>query len=124
MLNVIFFVIFLLINIGLAKIDSNLIKKGKKIKHGLNAVIYFILLGIPYYFTKDWFLIGGLALLRIPIFNTFLNGFRGKELDYISDSTTSIIDKITNWIPKKIGYWVYNSIILLISLVLSFKILF
>lgn len=115
----IWFLLFTLINIVLAAIDANKIKKGLRIYHGINGLVYCTLLGAVYLFTSSWTLILGLALLRIPVFNTFLNYFRGLELTYLSESTTSIIDQITNFIPKKIGYWPYNIALLVLALLLS-----
>jgi hypothetical protein len=118
MVKIVLFILFILINIGLASIDAYKIEHNKRIKHAFNAFIYLILIAPIFNVTRDWKLTLGLLLIRIPVFNTSLNYFRGKELDYISTSTTSIIDKITNWIPNKIGYWVYSLILLLTSLIL------
>jgi hypothetical protein len=117
-LFIILFIIFVLINIGLASIDAYKIEQGKQIRHGLNALVYLIMIAPIFNTTHNWHLVLSLLLIRIPVFNTSLNYFRGKELDYISTSTTSIIDKITNWIPNKIGYWVYHLILFIISLIL------
>ena len=122
MLNVIFFILAIILNLFLAKIDGNKIIKNIPINHIFNAIIYIVLLGLTYLAINDWYLTVGLLLLRIPIFNTALNYFRGQNLDYISNTTTSIIDKVTNFIPKMIGYWPYHYIIFLISIVLSFLI--
>ena len=114
----IYFLIFVLINIGLAKIDANKIAKGLRIYHGINGLIYSALLGGVYLLTHNWMLILGLALLRIPVFNTFLNYFRGLALTYISESTTSIIDQLTRNIVKTLGYWTYNILIIITALIL------
>ena len=117
-MKILLFILFIIINIILANIDANKIKQNKSIFHGINGLIYSVLIGSTCWITHNWVPIIGLALLRIPIFNTALNYFRGLPLTYLSSSTTSIIDRITNWIPEKIGYWTYNSIILIISLIL------
>ena len=114
-----YLILFILINIGLAKIDANKIANNNQIKHGINALIYIGLLIPVYFITYNWFLITGLIFLRIPIFNTALNYFRGLALTYISESTKSIVDQLTKKITKKIGYWTYNVIILTISIILS-----
>lgn len=114
----IYFLIFVLINIGLAVIDANKIAKGIRIYHGINGLIYGALLAVVYLVTGKWTLLIGLALLRIPVFNTSLNYFRGLPLTYLSSSTTSIIDQATNFIPKKIGYWAYNGLLVALSLTL------
>ena len=68
----------------------------------------------------DILLFFGLSLIRIPVYNTSLNFFRGISLTYLSETTTSIIDRITNFIQKTIGYWTYVSIQFIISTVLIF----
>lgn len=115
----IWFLIFILINIGLAKVDASKIAKNFKIYHGINGLVYLALLSGVYFLSHNLILVLGLALLRIPVFNTSLNYFRGLELTYLSNSTTSIIDQATNFIPRKIGYWTYNVILVTLALVLS-----
>ena len=111
-------IIFVIFNIVLAYFDANKIKQNIRIYHGLNSLIYIVALVLAYLLTKNWLIVIGLAILRIPVFNTALNYFRDKKLTYISKSTTSIIDQFTNKIPEKIGYWMYHSILFLISLIL------
>jgi hypothetical protein len=118
MISIILLIIFVLINIVLAKVDADRINQNKPINHIVNALIYLALLFIVFISTYDWSLIIGLTLIRIPIFNTFLNYFRGKELTYISNTTTSVIDQITNFIPREIGYWNYCFWLTVISLIL------
>jgi hypothetical protein len=111
-------IIFVIFNIVLAYFDANKIKQNIRIYHGLNSLIYIIALVLAYLLTKNWLALIGLIILRIPVFNTALNYFRDKKLTHISKSTTSIVDQFTNKIPEKIGYWVYHSILFLISLIL------
>jgi uncharacterized membrane protein len=111
-------IIFVIFNIVLAYFDANKIKQNIRIYHGVNSLIYIALLLLAYLLTKDWLIITGLTILRIPVFNTALNYFRDKKLTHISKSTTSIVDQFTNKIPEKIGYWVYHLILFLISLIL------
>jgi hypothetical protein len=118
MLEVVIFIVFVLINIGLANIDAYKIKQNKQIRHGISALLYLAIIAPIFYITDSWCLTLGLLLIRIPVFNTSLNYFRNKELTYISYSTTSIIDKITNWIPNKIGYWLYHSILFITASIL------
>lgn len=118
MISILAFFVFIAVNIQLAKLDASKIKQGKRIYHGINGLVYIGLLVPVYLLTHSISLVIGLCLLRIPVFNTALNYFRGLPLTYLSDSTTSIIDQITNFIPKKIGYWAYHSILLAISLIL------
>jgi len=110
----------ILLNGILALIDSEKIKKGEHIYHGINGLVYGTVIGIVYLISRDILMCIGLLLIRIPVFNTSLNYFRGISLTYLSDTTTSIIDKITNFIPKKIGYWEYFTILMVISTFLVF----
>jgi uncharacterized membrane protein len=111
-------ILFVVSNVILAYYDANRIKQDSRIYHGLNGLVYIGLLTLAYLLTVDWGLIAGLTLLRIPVFNTALNYFRGKELTYISKHTTSIVDQLTNRIPEKVGYWTYHTVLLLVSLIL------
>ena len=118
MIKILLFVIFIVVNILLAKIDADRIKQRKSIHHEINGLIYLVLLIPVYFITYSWLNILGLLLLRIPVFNTSLNYFRGIALTYLSKNPLSTIDKLTNKIPRKIGYWTYTSIILIISILL------
>lgn len=117
-IKILLFVIFVIANIALAKIDADKIKQGKRIYHGINGLVYSGLLLLAFLITHSWTVVLGLALLRIPVFNTTLNYFRGLPLTYLSNSTTSIIDQLTNFIPKTIGYWTYTITLLITSLIL------
>jgi hypothetical protein len=119
MIQVKLFIVFVVFNIILAYFDARRINRNARIYHGINGAVYSVLLLLVYLLTRDWMLIIGLAILRIPVFNTALNYFRDKELTYLSESTTSIIDQFTNSTPKKIGYWTYHTVLLAISLILS-----
>lgn len=104
-------VVFVLINIGLAKYDAYRIKKNMPIDHMVNAITYFIIT-IAFYKWLTPLQVLGLLLIRIPIFNTSLNIFRGLPPTHLSTTTDSVIDRIMNPIIKKIGYWFYNTILL------------
>jgi uncharacterized membrane protein YozB (DUF420 family) len=110
--------IFTLINLFLARIDADKIKAGKKIYHGVNGVIYGILICFSFFITHSYLTIISLAILRIPVFNTALNVMRGLPATYVSKNTTSLIDKWTYRIIEKLGYWTYNVIILGIAILL------
>ena len=118
MLKIVLFILFMLVNVGFAFFDAQKIKQNKPIYHGINGLIYFILLLASYLLIYNFTAILGYTLIRIPVFNTFLNYFRGKELTYISNTTTSITDQITNFIPRQIGYWNYCFWLFIISLIL------
>jgi hypothetical protein len=110
LINTLLLILFIGINIGLARYDAYRIKNNFRIKHTINAVIY---VGLILLFWK-WLTITkvlGILLLRIPVFNTSLNVFRGLSPTYLSTTTTSIIDQIMNRYIEKIGYWIYNGII-------------
>jgi len=117
-IKILLLITFVLINIELANIDANKIRQGKRIYHGINGLVYSGLLSLAFLITHSWTAVLGLAILRIPVFNTSLNHLRGLPLTYLSDSTTSIIDQLTNFIPKKIGYWTYTAILLVLSIIL------
>jgi hypothetical protein len=103
-------ILFIAINIALAKYDSWRIARHKRIYHGINAVVYLILLVYPYIVTKDWFFIIALLSLRRIVFDTALNLFRGLRFDYISSTTTSIIDRLSYKFQAKYGYVPYYGV--------------
>jgi hypothetical protein len=112
-------VAFILINIGLAKYDAYRIKNNIPINHTINAIVYTILILLFYKWLAPLKILG-LLLIRIPIFNTSLNIFRGLPPNHLSSTTTSVIDKIINPIINKIGYWTYNIIVFVLSLFLIY----
>lgn len=119
MINTILLVLFVGINIGLAQYDAYRIKNNIRIRHAINALIYVGLM-IPF---LKWLTVAkilGILLLRIPVFNTSLNLFRGKPASYLSSTTTSIIDQIMNKYIEKIGYWNYNALLILVTIILLY----
>ena len=120
MVKVLFLALTIILNVVLAKIDANKISRNLQIYHGINAAVYLVYLAVCYFITGSAFLALGCAIARILIFNTSLNYFRGLSLDYTSQTTTSVIDKITNPIIKKLGYWNYNIALTIVSLILIF----
>jgi hypothetical protein len=96
----------------LAKIDANKIRDGIHIKHGINALVYCVLIA-PTLYISWTFPIALMALRRI-VFDTSLNLFRGLPFDYISATTTSIIDGISYDFQKQYGYFAYYTIFLII----------
>lgn len=114
-------ILFIAINIALAKYDSWRIARHKRIYHGINAVVYLILLIYPYIVTKDWFFVIALLSLRRIVFDTALNLFRGLRFDYISSTTTSIIDRLSYKFQAKYGYVPYYGmffILIILSILL------
>lgn len=110
-------IVFIGVNILLALYDAYRIKNNIRIRHGINAIIYCVIILM---FWK-WLTIAkilGLLLIRIPVFNTALNVFRGLPPTFISYTTTSIIDNVMNKIVMKIGYWRYNILLIVASILL------
>lgn len=110
--------IFVVINVILAAIDAHRIKQGKHIYHGVNGAIYGALAIIAVICVHNVFAGVAMLFLRIPVFNTFLNIFRGLPYNYTSKTTTSIVDQATNRLVEKVGYFNYCFIILWIVWVL------
>jgi hypothetical protein len=110
--------IFVVVNIILAYIDARRIKQGKRIYHGINGAVYGALTLIGYLFVQDLFVIPAMLVLRIPVFNSSLNLFRGLPITYISKTTTSIIDRLTYGIVERLGYFTYCFILLVMTLIL------
>ena len=112
---------YTVVNILLAKHDAVKISRQQKIEHGTNALVYLALIAPVIYVTQSWmFLIGLLALRRI-VFDTALNLFRGLKHDYISTTTTSIIDKLSYKFQERFGYITYYgffAIIVILSIFL------
>lgn len=89
--------IFLLItNLLMAYYHAKLIDKGTAPKHGWWGLLYIGLTALFCYLTKSWELAIASLLLRKVAFDLSLNLFRGKPLFYVSNSTTSLIDKFHN----------------------------
>jgi hypothetical protein len=107
LINTLILILFIGINIGLARYDAYRIKNNIRIKHAINSIVY---VGLILLFWKWLTIIKvlGILLLRIPIFNTSLNVFRGKSATHLSKTTTSIIDQKMNKHIEKIGYWKYS----------------
>lgn len=81
-------------NIWMARYHSRLLKKDKKIKHGLWGGLYVaVSLSITCLFGDLWLLIA-CFLLRKFLFDTALNLYNGRAIFFVSKETTSIIDRI------------------------------
>jgi hypothetical protein len=104
------------LNILHAKYDAIRISQHKRIYHGINGLVHVILVGIVYLFIKDLFFTIGLLALRRIVFDTALNLFRGLRFDYISSTTTSIIDRLSYDFQKRYGYFIYYGIFFLFVL--------
>lgn len=108
-------VLFTAVNIAHAYHDSERIKAHKRIHHGLNGLFYILAIA-PVILSKDWFFVIGLLSLRRVVFDTALNVFRGLRFDYISSTTTSIIDRLSYKFQARFGYVLYYGIFILITI--------
>lgn len=113
-------ILFIGVNIAHAYHDGKRIKAQKRIYHGLNGLFYILLLA-PVAFLKDWLFVIGLLSLRRIVFDTALNLFRGLRFDYISSTTTSLIDRLSYKFQAKFGYIPYYGmffILIILSILL------
>jgi hypothetical protein len=117
MINNIIIILFVLINIALAQWDADLIKVGKRIRHGINGIIYLVLIGTVFYFFKNYWLIAALIFTRLIFFNIFLNYFRGGGILYMPTTPKSIADKIANFVFFKNALIMY--LVYLVALIFS-----
>ena len=106
--------VYALINILHAKYDAWRIANKLVVYHGINGAVHVALMIPVWIITKDWFFITGMLALRRIVFDTALNMFRGLRFDYISSTTTSIIDRLSYNFQRKYGYIPYYGIFLLI----------
>lgn len=105
-------------NVAMAKYHSQLMREGGKIQHGWWGLAYVVVTIGAALISKEWLLIPISFLLRKVVFDCSLNKFNNRKLFFVSTETTSIIDKIHF---KIFGYksWIYYSLYLLISIVLT-----
>lgn len=83
-------------NIWMARYHSRLLKKDKKIKHGLWGGLYLAVAGGLSLWFGWWFLLSTL-LLRKFLFDSALNLYNGRAIFFVSKETTSIIDRVHYW---------------------------
>ena len=105
-------VIFILLNIAFAFIDSRRIRNKKTIAHWMNALVYCVLVGIAFWINKDWWLIPALLVERLLIFQIALSLFRKLKWDYMTPAPQAISDKIQDMIfgknNGKVMYVIYG----------------
>ena len=104
------------VNILHAKHDAVRIAQHKRIYHGINGLIHLILVGITWIVIRDWFFTIGLLAIRRIVFDTALNLFRGLRFDYISSTTTSVIDRLSYDFQRRYGYIIYYGLFLLVAI--------
>mgnify|MGYP003495015496 FL=1 len=85
-------------NIWMARYHSRLLKRDKKIKHGLWGLSYVVLSVAITCFLGDLWLLIACFLLRKFLFDISLNLYNGRGIFHVSTETTSIID----WIHYKL----------------------
>lgn len=114
--------ILLAVTIIVAAWQAHLIKEIKPIKHGLWAFLYAVCCAIVIYFIKDdlkttsiiltvihysLFIIAG-SIIHLLGTNTFLNYFRHLNLLYMSQTSTSLLDKLEIKIFGIKGVWKFE----------------
>ena len=112
-------VIFTIINIFLAQLDSRRIGDKKIIKHWLNGLVYLAMAAIPYWLFENYWLIGALLFNRLLVFNISLSIFRGLKWDYVSKEPYPVTDRLAKSIFGMNGmlmYGVYMAIFILFLL--------
>jgi hypothetical protein len=115
------YIAFIVLNIAMAWYHARLIKEDKRIRHGLWAAGYLAAVGI-FSLLFSWWYFPALVFLRGCVFSPALNLFRGLPIDYISASTTSIIDRLEyrafgrSW-PKRMIFYAAGLIICTVVLI-------
>ncbi len=85
----------LILTLGIiAYIHSRLILHDNTIVHWLWTAIYFGIVGLAFWFTKSWLLVGVSFLIREVFFAQVLNLIRKKKFFYISPTSGSVLDAI------------------------------
>lgn len=104
-MSYILLIIFIFINICMAEYESFLRKRDIKngttgsIKHWFWALIYAALcVGAFFMADKNYILLLALITIRKPVFDISFNLFNDLPAFMVSTTTTSISDKINNWL--------------------------
>ena len=113
-------VAFSLLNIGLAKIDATLIFNSKRIKHGINGLVYISILAVPYFVFHNYWLMAVLLFDRLLFFNLFLSHFRGVGWLYMPLNPDAISDKIAKFIFGMDAGKMYLTYIVLFLILICF----
>lgn len=102
-MSYIILIIFMVINIGMARYESFLRKRDIQngttgaIKHWFWACVYIGLCVSAFFISdKNYFLLAALITVRKPVFDISFNLFNGLPAFMVSTTTSSIIDKINN----------------------------
>lgn len=103
-------IIFTILNMVLAFIDSRIIATKHKVLHGLNGLVYLALVAGAVWYTGNYWMIGALLFCRLVVFNIALSLFRGLAWNYISPCPKAWMDKIAKAVFGNRGtlmYFVY-----------------
>lgn len=115
---IITYIFTIILNIALAHHDARLIKAHKPILHAWNGGTYFAYVLAAALIHQSYGLFLSLLIVRIPIFNTSLNLFRGLRYDYHNPKSGSYIDSLfDDWLDI-FGYLGLNIFIILLSVLL------
>lgn len=79
--------------IAFAFLNADLIKKEKRIYHGINGAIHLTIAGLFWYYSDLCHALAALCIARV-LFDWSLNLFRGLPLDYLPSKPKSIADRI------------------------------
>jgi hypothetical protein len=118
--NTIILAFFIFLNIVLAKFDASRIERGKRIKHGINGLIYAVVTLAAFFISKSIFLIPVILFTRLIVFNIALSEFRGFKWYYISTERKSVIDNFVYKIFGSNGRLMYQTYITLLIVLLIF----
>lgn len=113
-----FEILLLIANIAMADYHAHLIKQQRPIKHGWWGLLYVAVTIAFAFICQSWVLLIVAALLRKVVFDIALNLFRSLPVFYVSSSTTSIIDRVHNYIFGKHSE-IYLSIYFLVIIFLN-----
>lgn len=106
-----------MINVLLAWSDTNKIKNNEPISHDINAVIYVVIVFCFCLISHDPVNAISYLAIRIPLFNTSLNLFRGLPYDYHPKKPESFVDKCGSYVIDMFGYDNYNLFLILIAII-------
>jgi hypothetical protein len=119
---IIFLIIAIVLNIGLAWFDSRKINNGLIINHKANAIEYVLYCALVYIAYSNVYFTMTLLFTRVIVFNIALNLFRGLRWSYMPLKPASFIDKLNQKIFKQNGIVMYFTylVILILFIVKTF----
>jgi len=99
---VIYLLLYALVCVQLAWLNSDLIKRGRRIYHALNGLLHLVAAAVGWYYFSWQIGVAILPMARV-VFDVSLNLFRGLGIDYVSPSPKSVIDKLEKKVFKNNG---------------------